>query len=89
VKVTFWAYAASHEDEHQSSGMFAGFCGNANTHGVCVCHADCVAIDVVEMTTWNEARRHGNYLGDFGPEDGVTDPDEPLVDSRNGANGAR
>ena len=78
MKVTFWAYAPSHEDEHESSGLFAGFCGNADAHGVCVCHEDCVAIDVVEMATWNEAKRHGNYLGDFGPEDGVTDPDEPL-----------
>ena len=78
MKVTFWAYAPSHEAEHESSGRFAGFCGNADAHGVCVCHVDCIAIDVVEMATWNEARRHGNYLGDFGPEDGVTDPDEPL-----------
>ena len=77
-KITFWAYAPSFEDEHESSGRFAGFCGNKNEHGVCVCHHDCIAIDVVEMTMWNEARRHANYLADFRPEDSVTDPDEPL-----------
>lgn len=79
MKVTFWAYAPSYEVEHESSGMFAGFCGNKDANGVCICHSDCVAIDVVEMTTWNEARRHANYLAGFGPKDSVIDPDEPLA----------
>jgi hypothetical protein len=37
-----------------------------------------MAIDVVEMKTWNEARRHANYLANHRPDDGITDPDDPL-----------
>ena len=81
MKITFWVYAPSFEDEHGSSGAFAGFCGNKNVHGICACHYDCIAIDVVELNTWNEARRHANYLANHCPDDGITDPDDPLEQS--------
>ncbi len=72
MKMAFWAYGA---DSDGPPGSYAGFCAFGQTVGF----EDCVVIDVVEMKTWNEARRHGNFLGDFRPEDSVTAQDEPLV----------
>lgn len=35
-----------------------------------------ILLDVLECATWNDARRHANYLADFGPEDGVLPEEE-------------
>jgi hypothetical protein len=74
MKIAFFAYV---DPEEGAVGRFAGF-GQHNEEGVYPSHPGCVVIDVMECETWNEARRHGNFLGDFEPDDGTHDPDFAL-----------